>query len=139
MTKRERTMFGAAKAISELSDHRVHVGAVVAAGARIISSGCNSQTKSHPIQARLDREEFGCDSKGPLHAEVAALLPLVKEGTDLSTATIYVYRQYKNGGFACARPCKRCEKLIRSLGIKKVCYTIDGGIAEEKWKDETLV
>lgn len=127
-------MFGAAKAVSELSDHRVHVGAVVAAGARIISSGANSQTKCHAIQAKMDKEEFACDSKGPLHAEVAALLPLVKKKVDLSGAAIYVYREHKNGVLACARPCARCEKMIREVGIKRVFYTIENGISEEKWR-----
>lgn len=132
MTKRERAHFGAAKAVSELSDHRVHVGAVVTVGSRIISSGRNSQCRCHGIQARLDKEMFGCESHGPLHAEVDALLPLIRKGVDLSNAALYVYREHKDGTLACARPCTRCEKLIRSAGLKRVFYTVENGIAEEK-------
>lgn len=134
MTKRERAHFGAAKAVSELSDHRVHVGAVVTMGSRIISSGCNSQSRCHGLQVKLDKEMFGSESHGPLHAEVDALLPLIRRGADLSNASLYVYRQYKNGTLACARPCARCEKLIRKSGIKRIFYTVENGIAEEKWQ-----
>ncbi len=134
MTKRERAHFGAAKAVSELSDHRVHVGAVVTMGSRIISSGCNSQHRCHALQVKLDKEMFGCESHGPLHAEVDALLPLIRKGVDLSNAALYVYREHKNGVLACARPCARCEKLIRSTGLKRIFYTVENGIAEEKWQ-----
>jgi len=134
MTKRERAHFGAAKAISELSDHRVHIGAVITMGSRIISSGHNSQHKCHALQVKLDKEMFGGESHGPLHAEVDALLPLIRKGVDLSNASLYVYREHKNGVLACARPCARCEKLIRQTGIKRIFYTVENGIAEEKWQ-----
>ena len=134
MTKRERAHFGAAKAVSELSDHKVHVGAVVTMGSRIISSGRNSQQRCHALQVKLDKEMFGGESHGPLHAEVDALLPLIRRGVDLSNAALYVYREHKNGVLACARPCARCEKLIRSTGLKRIFYTVENGIAEEKWQ-----
>ena len=134
MTKRERAHFGAAKAVSELSDHRVHVGAVVTMGSRIISSGCNSQRRCHALQVKLDKEMFGCESHGPLHAEVDALLPLIRKCVDLSNAALYVYRQHKDGTLACARPCARCEKLIRSTGLKRIFYTVENGFAQEKWQ-----
>ena len=130
MTKRERAHFGAAKAVSALSDHRVHVGAVVTVGSRIISSGFNSQSRCHGLQAKLDKEMFGCESHGPLHAEVDALLPLIRRGVDLSNASLYVYREHKNGELACARPCARCEKLIRKAGLKRIFYTVENGTAE---------
>lgn len=133
MTKRERAMFRAAKAVSELSDHRVQIGCVVVNKHRIISSGCNSSTKCHKIQAELDGEKFGCECPGKIHAETATLLPLIHDGVDLSKASIYVYREHKNGVMACARPCARCEKLIRKCGIKRIFYTIENGVAEEKW------
>lgn len=134
MTKRERAHFGAAKAVSELSDHKHHIGCVVTMGSRIVSSGHNSKTKCHALQAKLDKEMFGGEHRGSLHAEVDALLPLIRKGVDLSNASLYVYRQHKNGIMACARPCARCEKLIRQAGIKRIFYTVESGIAEEKWQ-----
>lgn len=133
MTKTEKKFFNVAKAMSELSDHRQRLGCAVVRGHRIISSGYNSQTKCHKVQAVLDKERFGCDCPGKLHAETAALLPLIKDGTNLNNASIYVYRAHKDGSLALARPCPSCEKLIRQCGIKKVYYTIENGIAEERW------
>ena len=133
MTKTERAMFRVAKTVATLSDHKQKVGCVVVHKHRIISSGFNRRNKCHKVQALLDKEKFGCDCPGRIHAETAALLPLIKEGEDLSRASIYIYRQHKDGTLACSRPCARCEKLIRSLGIKKIFYTVDGGFSEEKW------
>ena len=134
MTKSERAYFGAAKAVSELSDHRVKVGCVVVNKHRVVSSGFNSNTKCHKVQAILDKETFGCECPGKMHAETAALLPLIRDGIDLSRASIFVYREHKNGVAACARPCARCERLIRQSGIKRIFYTVENGIAEEKWQ-----
>lgn len=134
MTKSERAYFNAAKAVSELSDHRVKVGCVVVNKHRIVSSGFNSNTKCHKVQAVLDKELFGCECPGKMHAETTALLPLIRDGVDLNRAAIFVYREHKNGTVACARPCARCERLIRQSGIKKVFYTVENGVAEEKWQ-----
>ena len=126
-------MFRAAKAVSEMSDHRVKVGCVVVNKHRIISSGFNSHSKCHKVQALLDKETFGCDCPGKVHSETAALLPLIKDGVDLSRASIFVYREHRSGAIACARPCARCERLIKQCGIKKIYFSVDNGFAEEKW------
>lgn len=134
MTKTERAMFRAAKAVSEMSDHKVKIGCVVVNKHRIISSGFNSHTKCHKIQAMLDKEKFGCDCPGKMHAETTALLPLIRNDVDLSNAAIFVYREHKDGSAACARPCARCEKLIKQCKIKKIYFSVENGFAEEKWQ-----
>lgn len=133
MTKTERSFFNAAKAVSTLSNHKHKLGCVIVKGHKIISSSCNSATKCSSIQAKMDKDMFGEESRGALHAEVDALLPLMRRGEDLTNASIYVYREHKNGVLACARPCSRCEKLIKQCGIKRIHFTIENGIAEEKW------
>lgn len=40
-------------------------------------------------------------------------------------ATLYVARVTRNGDLAMAKPCPRCQALIRSFGVVKVHYTID--------------
>lgn len=132
MTRKQMSFFKAAKAISELSDFpKAHIGCVIAEGNhRIISSGFNS-TKSHPLQKQLNKERFDADYKHTLHAEVAALLPLMKEDIDFSKVEIYNHRNYKDGRLALSRPCKSCMKLIRDLGIKKINYTTIDGYACE--------
>ena len=140
ITKTERSFFKAAKAVSELSDHPRHkLGCVVVLGHRIVSSGKNSNTKCHALQAKLDKEVLGCECPGLLHSEVDALRPLINNKVDLSRASVYVYRQHKNGTLGLARPCPRCMKLIKQCGIKKVYYTTEGGFANEILNYEQIV
>lgn len=136
ITKSERAYFRVAKAVSELSDHSTHhLGCVVVNKHKIISSGCNSGVKCSPIQSKLDAERFDMPSLGKVHAEVAALIPLVKNRMDLSNSEIYVYRQHKDGSPAMARPCPSCMKLIKSCGIKYINYTTEDGFASETIKN----
>ena len=135
MTKREKSYFSATKAVSELSDHPRHkVGAVVVLKHRIVSSSCNSDTKTHPLQKQYNRYRFTDDSPHKCHAELLALLPLIKDNIDLSNASIFTYRQHRNGSLACARPCKSCIELIKDVGIRRIFYTTEDGYAREDLK-----
>lgn len=132
--KANKAYFRAAKAVSELSDYPIHkLGCVVVSKHRIISSGCNSKSKCHPLQAKLDAEKYGVECAGKCHAEISALLPLIRDKVDLSNAYLYVFRQHKDGTLAMARPCSSCQKMIKELKIKKCFYTIENGYAVEKW------
>lgn len=132
--KTNKAYFRAAKAVAELSDYPRHkLGCCVVKGHRIISSGCNSKSKCHPIQAKLDTEKYGVECAGKCHAEIAALLPLIRDKVDLSNASLYVYRQHKDGTLAMAKPCSSCQKMIRQMKIRKCFYTIENGYAVEKW------
>ena len=133
ISKTERAYFNAAKSISMLSDHRCRLGCVVVDRHRIISSGHNSKTKFHRIQSEIDNKYFpGYENKGPVHAEVSALIPLIKRRMDLSGTTLYVYRENRDGDLAMSRPCPRCLSLIKEQGIKKICYTTNDGYASER-------
>ncbi len=127
----KRTYFRAAQNIATLSNHRCQMGCVVVKGHRIISSGHNSATTTHAFQAKVDSQYFDCECAGFLHAETDALLPLINQKTDLSQASIYVYRSMRNGSQGMARPCPRCMGVIKSLGIKKINYSTPDGFAEE--------
>ena len=133
LSKTNKAYFRVARAVSELSDHQQKVGCVVVNKHRIISSGFNSKTKCHPLQAKLDTEKYGIKSPGRVHAEIAALLPFIRNNVDLNGASIYVFRKRHNGTLAMARPCSSCQKIIKRLGIKKIFYTIENGYAVEKW------
>lgn len=135
MTKTHKAYFAAAKAVSELSNHPVYkIGAIVVSKHKIISSGYNSDTKTHPLQKRYNKYRFTEEGHHKCHAELSALLPLIKNNVDLSNANIYVYREHKNHHLACARPCPSCMKLIRDCGIKKVFYSTENGYAREDLK-----
>jgi deoxycytidylate deaminase len=83
------------------------------------------------VQALIDSERYGVECPGRVHAEVSALLPLMKSGIDLSNATLYVHRQHKDGTLAMARPCEGCMRLIRQLKIRRIRYTTGYGYAKE--------
>lgn len=127
----KKSYFKAAKSMSELSDHRCKMGCVVVRGHRIISSGHNSASKRHAFQAKIDKKFFNCECAGYLHAETDALIPLIKEGADLSGASIYVYRTMRDGSVGMARPCPRCMGVIKSCGIKSINYSTPDGYACE--------
>lgn len=130
---KEKAYFNAAKAVSTLSDHRCQLGCVVVSKHKIVSSGYNSKSRFHPIQAYADKQYFHDDSAlGCVHAEFDALRPLLKQQSfDFNNATIYVYRQNKQGVITNSRPCPRCMNLIKKLGIRKIHYTTDEGFATE--------
>ena len=132
ITKAEKSYFRAAKAVSELSDHPVRMGCVVVLGHRIIGSGCNSKTKCSSTQAKLDRKRYGVYTPGHVHCEIAALDYLFKNNINLRRAEIYVYRQYKNGNTAMARPCCSCMEFIKRCGIRKIHYTTSEGVVTEE-------
>lgn len=127
----KRAYFRAAESVASLSNHRCKMGCVVVKGHRIISSGHNSATTTHALQTKIDQNYFKCKCAGYLHAETDALLPLINSKMDLSQATIYVYRNMKDGMSGMARPCPRCMGLIKSLGIKRINYSTQDGFAEE--------
>lgn len=128
--KAKRAYFTAARGISEMSDHRCKIGCVVVRGHKIVSSGHNSSHKTHALQTKVDKEFFGCECAGYLHAETDALLPLIRNKVDLTSASIYIYRKMGDG-VGMARPCPRCMSLIKRCGIKQINYTTTDGFASE--------
>lgn len=123
--------FNAAKNIATLSNHRCKIGCVVVKGHKIISSGHNSANKTHAFQAKIDKNFFGCECAGLLHAETDALLPLIKNNTDFTNTSIYIYRKMSNNVTGMARPCSRCMSIIKKYGIKNINYTTPDGFATE--------
>lgn len=131
MTKSQHSFFRIARNVSRMSNFPgAKIGAVVVNKHRIISSGYNSKDKCHRLQVELNKKRFNEPSKGAVHAELDALLPLINK-VDLSNATMYIYREYKDGTIAMCRPCKSCMSIIRRCGIKKIYYTTPEGYAEE--------
>lgn len=133
LSRKETAYFSAAKAMATLSDHEQQLGCVIVDGHKIVGSGHNSRTKCHTMQATIDKKFFQRDNcKGLVHAELAALLPLIRRKYNLTNATLYVYRQNILKMPAMARPCARCMNLIKACGIKKIKYTTTEGYATEK-------
>lgn len=137
LSGRQLRWFAAAKAAAQCSDYaRARVGAVVVLGKTLLGVGCSSH-KTHPVQDYWNRLwEFRDATHSPatLHAECAALAPLLYRSNDIdwSRVELYVCRLRGDQPFGMARPCKACMGLIRELGIRDVYYTTDDGFAHER-------
>ena len=115
------TYFKVAKQLSYKSDHRFHQhGSCIKKGKSVIGFGWN-QLKTHRKAPSFFHS---------IHAEFHATLGL--RPAELAGAEIYVYREHKNGNLANSKPCNNCLLMIRSLGIKKVWFTIENGISNIK-------
>lgn len=97
------------------------VGAVIAMGSRVVSTGFNKQ-KTHP--ASPDRSEDGSHRMN-IHAEVDAICSLSREQkAKLNRCTIYVTRRRVQGnGMGMSKPCPNCMKYLMQHGVKDVWYT----------------
>lgn len=105
--------FRMAKIASKHSSYKQQLGAAIYKSGKCISIGFN-QIKSHPKLANKDRFYS-------LHAEMSCLLN-VKQ--DIKNASIFVYREFKNGKLALAKPCHFCiSSIIESKIISKIYYT----------------
>lgn len=133
ITKSHRAYFKTAKAISELSDFpKVKIGCCAVYKHKIISSGCNS-IKTNPTQKRLNIYRFDAETPATIHAELSCLLPLInRKDINFRDVSLYVYREYKSGELALARPCPSCMKLITELGIRHIYYTNLSGFSHEE-------
>ena len=131
----QRGFFRAADAVSSLSNHnQSKLGCVLVDKHRIISSGHNSSTRCSPLQKKMDVSRFGSPDqhKGPVHAETACLLPLIRQGYDMSRSDLYIIRRHRNGSLALSRPCPGCMSLLRANGVRRVFFSVEGGYAVER-------
>ena len=134
-TKTQQSFFRAADAVASLSDHSfAKLGCVLVDKHRIISSGHNSSTRCSPLQKQIDVARFGDPDKhkGPVHAETSCLLPLIRQGYDMSRSDLYIVRRHKDGSLALSRPCPGCMSLLRANGVRRVFFSIEDGYAVEK-------
>ena len=126
---RQKHIARALLASAESDYKRVNIGAVVAFGKKVVSTGWNGH-KSHPMQELYNRLSGRLAPRNACHAEMAAI---VKAGQrDLSGATIYVGRYDMLGRLAMCRPCRACRLAMERRGIKDVVYTSRQGVMHEK-------
>lgn len=132
LTKKDRTYFNIAKEVSKLSDFpKVQIGSCAVYKHKVISTGYNSQ-RTNPLQKKYNKYRFSVETPHTCHSEIACLKPLIsRKDIDFKNVELYIYREYKNGETALARPCKSCMKLITELGIRNIYYTTYGGFSRE--------
>lgn len=109
------------------SGSKYRLGAVLVKKRRIINTGFNDMSRSHPIMRKY--KPYGNPPKN-LHAEVACCIGLSPEA--VKNADLYVVRVLKNGAWAMAKPCKICRKYLTAMGVKNVFYTNFAGLVESE-------
>lgn len=120
MCRTERMLQRAVEA-AELSQHRKwKLGAVVAQGARVLSTSPN-KFRNPPWINHLE---------STTHAEIAALARCLRSARG---ATVYVARVNGQGETRLARPCLVCMKALTLAGVGATVYTNnDGGYTVER-------
>lgn len=98
---------------SVFNQHRL--GAVIAKAGRVISTGFN--------EIRYDK----LIKQSTRHAEEAAIVKAIRQGSadSLRGSSLYVARLTPAGRTGLACPCERCNRLIASVGIRNVYFTVD--------------
>jgi len=108
------------------SPSKKQVGAVLLSKGKVISTACNLEDKTHPVQARWARKA-GLDPKQYLHAEIAALVRCRRP-----VDSIVVARVNSEGKLRNSRPCCLCQLGLRDAGIKQMFYSTNEGFICEK-------
>lgn len=100
---------------------RYKVGAALFINGKLISLGTNSK-KTHPLSETI----FNWS-----HAEMDCLAGLQRR--DLLKSTLFVARVTQTGTLRISKPCKVCQKVIKSFGVKKVWFINQAGEREMLW------
>ena len=112
--------------VSQLSNHKFKIGAVISKGRRIISFGINKY-KSHPKQINPHTKQQGTSIHAELDALIRAPYPLI------NNSSIYIARLLRNGETGYCRPCSSCIILLKQYGIKKMIYTLENDEIKEEY------
>ena len=130
--------FKEAKKESLLSDYDgQHLGAVAVYGDKVILAKAHNSNKTNTTQYfynryRVEQKSNIMSKPARSHAECNLYRKIRFLYIDFSRVSVYIYRELKNGELGMARCCPACMAALKSLGIKKICYTTDNGFAEEK-------
>ena len=97
------------------SKNNFRLSAILVKKNRMREAAVNSR-KTHPLLSNFYSFPF-------LHAESSVI---IKHGiSNCEGYILYVIRILKNNNLALAKPCFACQKLIQSVGIKRVYYSIN--------------
>ena len=93
---------------------------------RVISTGVNLYTKSHPLYKHFAVLAGESEEKIWQHAEFSACIAAGKK----EIHSIFVERYHKDGEPANAEPCKTCKVMLKAFGVKRVVHTHEDGLKE---------
>lgn len=129
--------FKVAKGARNASDWKgPKLGASIIYKNKVLAMGWNKH-KETTLQKKFNKyRHFDANVyKNCEHAEIHAIRNLLHDykvsEMDMSKVSIFIYREWKNGMPALAKPCPACEMAIRNLGIKHVFYTGENSVVYE--------
>lgn len=124
-----RFMALAKKASLNATYPRQHIGAVMVVGTKVIAVGYNT-AKTNPIQHHYNKFRFEADclNNGVVHAETMLLLKTKYLDVDWAKISVYIYREFKDGTPALAKPCMACQVALEERGIKNIYYSSPDGV-----------
>ena len=131
MNKKDEKKISIAREVSNMKKNKkVKIGTNIIQKREIISDG-NNKHKSHPIMKKKKKKYRGFNTKeSNIHAEMNALMKC--KHINIKGATIYIYRELKDGSLGNCFPCPACQRRIITAGIKRIVYTDYDGIYELK-------
>lgn len=99
--------------------------ALVVKGNKVISVGYN-KVGTHPIVEKFKTN----NNVDTIHAEIDAVLRAKNKIGDLTGCTVFIARvkwadKPEHPSIGLSKCCDMCHDVLRSLGIKKVVYTLD--------------
>lgn len=129
--------FELAKQACKFSDmKKANLGSVLIYKNKIISIGWNVGDKTSPIQKELNKYRgFDPDESGvvnSIHSEMLCLHRARNLDIDWSKASLFTYREKKNGDRGLARSCPACYNYAKQLGLGNLYYTTENGWDYEK-------
>lgn len=98
------------------SECRQRVGAIVVKGGSVLARASN-RDYNHPTVLE--------ESKVREHASICAERRALAQVSDEAAkgATVVVVRAARqDDGYVCSKPCSRCQKVMKALGVKKCIY-----------------
>jgi deoxycytidylate deaminase len=93
-------------------------------GRRLIASGFNDSSKTHPR---------GCGHNNSHHAEFSAILRAKRVRSNLRGCSIFVVRINRRGEIRFSKPCSDCWAHIENEGLKPFWSEHDDGLCRQNW------
>lgn len=94
---------------------------------KLLAIGQNNPEKTH-TQALMLAKRFNTDLKYPyLHAETDLISRLWGKHYIDGNMKMVIVRLNKKGELRNSKPCSRCSKIIKALGIKDIYWSTDDG------------
>lgn len=113
------------------SPSKKKVGAVLLKKNRVVSTGVNIETKTHPLQAHWAKIA-GRPEKKYLHAEMNAL---IRSRQEFDKIVVVRLGGLNYSELRMAKPCPVCSAYIMECGIEHVYYSVSNNkFTYENWE-----